>query len=39
MDRQMELWRMTEVRHERGGGGGGGTGMKRTRNKMEMKEE
>ena len=38
MDRQMELWRMTEVRHERGGGGDD-KGTKRTRNKMEMKEE
>lgn len=36
MDRQMELWRMTELRREKGGGGGG---MLRTRNKTEMKEE
>lgn len=34
MDRQMELWRMTELRREKGGGG-----MRRTRNKTEMKEE
>lgn len=37
MDRQMELWRMIEMRREKGREGG--KGMKGTINKTEMKEE